>query len=79
MPHAAACNCGQLRLTCEGQPVRVSMCHCLECQRRTGAVLSVSGAPERSSATKHGSNGSKLLQSQATQLNSRAYQTPGAR
>ena len=39
MPHAAACNCGQLRLTCEGQPVRVSMCHCLQCQRRTGAVF----------------------------------------
>ena len=24
----------------EGQPVRISMCHCFECQRRTGAVLS---------------------------------------
>jgi hypothetical protein len=39
MLRAAACNCGQLRLTCEGQPIRVSMCHCLECQRRTGAVF----------------------------------------
>jgi hypothetical protein len=36
----ATCNCGQLRVVCEGEPVRVSMCHCLECQRRTGAVLS---------------------------------------
>ena len=36
----AACNCGQLRLSIEGEPVRVSMCHCLECQRRTGAVIS---------------------------------------
>jgi hypothetical protein len=35
----AACNCGQLCITCEGEPVRVSMCHCLECQRRTGAVF----------------------------------------
>jgi hypothetical protein len=32
----AARNCGQLRLTIEGQPSRISMCHCLECQRRTG-------------------------------------------
>jgi hypothetical protein len=39
MPHSAACNCGQLRLTCEGQPVQISMCHCLECQRRTGAMF----------------------------------------
>ena len=36
----AACNCGQLRLSIEGEPVRISMCHCLECQRRTGAVIS---------------------------------------
>jgi hypothetical protein len=36
----AACSCGQLALAIEGDPVRVSMCHCLACQRRTGAVLS---------------------------------------
>jgi hypothetical protein len=36
----AACNCGQLSLTIEGEPSRISMCHCLECQRRTGAVIS---------------------------------------
>ena len=36
----AACNCGQLQLTIEGEPARVSMCHCCECQRRTGAVIS---------------------------------------
>lgn len=35
----AACNCGQLRLTCEGEPVRISTCHCLACQRRTGSVF----------------------------------------
>jgi hypothetical protein len=37
----AACNCRQLRVTCEGEPVRVSACHCLECQRRTGSAFSV--------------------------------------
>ena len=36
----AACSCGQLHLTIEGEPLRISMCHCLECQRRTGAVIS---------------------------------------
>src|SRR6516164_3856958 len=40
MTRHAACSCGQLRLTVEGEPSRVSMCHCLECQRRTGAVIS---------------------------------------
>ena len=39
MIRCAGCSCGQLRLACEGQPVRVSMRHCLECQRRTGAVF----------------------------------------
>ncbi len=37
MIRRAACSCGQLRLTIEGEPSRIAMCHCLECQRRTGA------------------------------------------
>jgi hypothetical protein len=37
----AACSCGQLQLTVRGDPIRVSMCHCLECQRRTGSAFSV--------------------------------------
>jgi hypothetical protein len=37
----AQCSCGQLRVTCEGEPVRVSMCHCHACQRRTGSVFGV--------------------------------------
>jgi hypothetical protein len=37
----AACSCGQLLLICQGDPVRVSMCHCLECQRRTGSTFGV--------------------------------------
>jgi hypothetical protein len=36
----AACSCGQLHLTIDREPSRISMCHCLECQRRTGAVIS---------------------------------------
>jgi hypothetical protein len=35
----ASCCCGQLRVTCEGEPVRISMCHCLACQQRTGSVF----------------------------------------
>ena len=40
MTRSAACSCGQLHLTIEGEPSRISMCHCLECQRRIGAVIS---------------------------------------
>jgi hypothetical protein len=35
----AACSCGQLRLRALGDPVRVSACHCLACQRRTGSAF----------------------------------------
>ena len=35
----AACACGQLRVTTSGDPVRISMCHCLACQRRSGSAF----------------------------------------
>jgi len=37
------CNVSLRRPYCavEGEPVRVSVCHCLECQRRTGIAFSV--------------------------------------
>lgn len=35
----AACSCGQLRVACEGDPIRVSVCHCLACQQRTGSAF----------------------------------------
>jgi hypothetical protein len=37
----AACSCGQLSLTAEGDPIRVSICHCLACQQRTGSAFGV--------------------------------------
>ena len=36
----AACRCGQLTVTCAGEPLRVSVCHCLDCQRRSGSAFS---------------------------------------
>ena len=36
----AACSCGQLSATCVGEPVRVSVCHCLNCKRRSGSAFS---------------------------------------
>ena len=37
----ARCSCGQLTLTATGEPVRVSVCHCRACQRRTGSAFGV--------------------------------------
>lgn len=35
----ASCSCGQLTVTVTGEPIRISICHCLACQRRTGSVF----------------------------------------
>ncbi|WP_349236418.1 GFA family protein [Bosea sp. UNC402CLCol] len=37
----ARCSCGQLRITCRGEPAIVALCHCRECQRRTGSAYGV--------------------------------------
>lgn len=50
----ASCSCGQLRLTCRDEPVRVSICHCLECQKRTGSVFSTQARFARGDVTIEG-------------------------
>ena len=35
----ATCRCGKLVVRKRGEPVRVSICHCLACQKRTGSVF----------------------------------------
>ena len=35
----ATCSCGALRLVTTGEPVRVGVCHCLACQRRSGSAF----------------------------------------
>jgi len=35
----ASCSCGQLQARVTSDPIRVAVCHCLACQRRTGSVF----------------------------------------
>ena len=35
----ASCTCGKLTARTRGEPIRISVCHCLACQRRTGSVF----------------------------------------
>jgi len=37
----ARCACGQISATCRGEPLLVSLCHCFECQRRTGSTYGI--------------------------------------
>lgn len=35
----ASCSCGKLVVRTRAEPVRISICHCLACQKRTGSVF----------------------------------------
>ena len=41
MKNLASCCCGQLTLTYDGEITKTSMCHCYQCQKRTGSVFGV--------------------------------------
>ena len=47
----ATCSCGQLRAHVVGEPERVSVCHCLACQRRTGSVFGAQARFPRDAVT----------------------------
>lgn len=35
----ASCGCGAVTAACSGEPARISVCHCLACQRRSGSAF----------------------------------------
>lgn len=35
----ASCSCGRLTVRTRGEPTRISVCHCLACQRRSGSAF----------------------------------------
>jgi hypothetical protein len=56
MTRNGTCQCGQLQVTCEGEPRRVSLCHCVDCQRRTGSAFSIAAFYDRGSVTCKGTS-----------------------
>ena len=50
----AQCSCGQLSAVCSGEPVRVSVCHCLACKRRTGSAFSFNARWAQDNVSIHG-------------------------
>jgi hypothetical protein len=41
MKYTSCCSCGEVKLFTNSEPTRVSICHCFECQKRTGSVFGV--------------------------------------
>jgi hypothetical protein len=65
-PQTASCRCGQLTATATGDPVRISVCHCLDCQKRSGSAFAaqvrfpaaqVTIGGQFKTFTAHGTNG----------------------
>lgn len=52
----ASCSCGQLQAHVTAEPIRVSVCHCLACQRRTGSVFGAQARFSSASVTVAGNS-----------------------
>jgi hypothetical protein len=50
----ASCSCGRLTARITGEPARISVCHCLACQLRTGSVFGVQARFRREDVTVSG-------------------------
>jgi hypothetical protein len=56
MSRKASCACGNLQALCSGEPIKVSLCHCLDCQRRTGSTYGIAAFFDREDVVTQGSS-----------------------
>jgi hypothetical protein len=61
----AACACGQLSVSCRGEPELVSLCSCLQCQRRTGSAFGLAAFFRRDAVMLQGSAATFIRKSDA--------------
>lgn len=61
----AACACGQLSVRCVGEPDSVTLCHCSQCQRRTGSAFGVAAFFARQVVTVNGKAANFTRQSES--------------
>jgi hypothetical protein len=61
MTRRASCSCGQLRLVVEGEPVRISICHCYACQKRTGSAFGYQARFARAQVKEIGGRSSQFV------------------
>lgn len=53
----AQCMCGTLSATCRGDPVRISICHCLDCKRRSGSAFAYTATYDAAQVSTSGEHG----------------------
>jgi hypothetical protein len=54
---SGGCNCGQVRYTVIGEPIRVGICHCEFCRKDSGSAFSFFGIWPRANVTVSGELG----------------------
>ena len=60
--HTPSCPCGHLSASVSGEPVRVSVCHCLSCKKRSGSGFAVQARwPAEQVAIEGRSNSFKMV------------------
>lgn len=42
LPAEGGCQCGEVRYRVTGEPLYLTICHCLECQRQSGSAFAMS-------------------------------------
>ena len=57
----ASCSCGQLTIETSGEPLRISVCHCLACKRRSGSAFAVQARFARTNVTIQGRSSQYVL------------------
>lgn len=60
MTHSGSCACGAVTIIAVGDPATVSMCHCRQCQKRTGSTYSVHAYFSRVAVTTAGETRSHM-------------------
>lgn len=54
---SGGCLCGAVRLTAKGRPLRVGVCHCLDCRKHHGALFHASAIFRAASVSVSGKTG----------------------
>jgi hypothetical protein len=50
-PYTGGCQCGSVRYVVTTEPIRLSACHCKECQRQSGSAFGMSMPVKKDSLT----------------------------
>jgi hypothetical protein len=50
-PYTGGCQCGSVRYVVATEPIRLSACHCKECQRQSGSAVGMSMPVKKDSLT----------------------------